>query len=73
MNGSVPVSIRKSRTPNEYTSLAGVAGRPAACSGEMYAAVPSTVPASVNVPSPAAMRANDVVRSDDASMPGGAM
>jgi hypothetical protein len=35
VNGSRPVSIRKRITPSEYTSLAGVAGSPAACSGEM--------------------------------------
>ncbi len=40
VKGSCPVSASKSITPKPYQSLAGVAGLPAACSGDMYAGVP---------------------------------
>ena len=46
-NGSRPSASRSSTTPVLYRSLAGVSGEPVACSGEMYPAVPSAVPASV--------------------------
>ena len=43
-NGSRPVRASKSITPTLYQSLAGETGRPAACSGAMYAAVPTRCP-----------------------------
>ncbi|HEY2935968.1 MAG TPA: hypothetical protein VGJ25_05170 [Gaiellaceae bacterium] len=49
-NGGLPVSIWNRSTPNEYTSLPGVAASPDACSGEIVVAVPITAPVSVSVP-----------------------
>src|SRR5215471_15206890 len=46
-NARVPVSISYSTQPNAHTSLRRSAGRPFACSGDMYAAVPRIIPAIV--------------------------
>ena len=46
-NGRLPVSISCPTTPRLYRSLAGTAGLPVACSGEMYWAVPITSPVRV--------------------------
>jgi hypothetical protein len=40
-NGRRPVSASYSITPTEYQSLAEVSGTSAACSGDMYAGVPT--------------------------------
>src|SRR5262249_3139855 len=42
-----PVNISKSTHPNAHTSLRLSAGRPFACSGDIYAAVPRSVPTPV--------------------------
>ncbi len=38
--GQTPVTSSYNTTPNAYTSVAGVTGPPATCSGAMYAGVP---------------------------------
>ena len=43
-NAGRPVSISNSRQPNAHTSARGSAVCPLACSGDMYAAVPSRTP-----------------------------
>ncbi len=43
-NARFPVSISNSTQPNAHTSLRLSAGRPFACSGLMYAAVPRIMP-----------------------------
>ncbi|MBK7865300.1 MAG: hypothetical protein IPJ65_43235 [Archangiaceae bacterium] len=40
-SGSAPVTASNSITPTAYQSAAGVSARPAACSGAMYATVPT--------------------------------
>ena len=53
VNGRAPVSISNSTTPNAQISLRLSTGLPAACSGDIYAAVPMITPicvaAAVNV------------------------
>ncbi len=44
VNGSVPVAISYSTMPNEKTSARASSSSPRACSGDMYATVPSVVP-----------------------------
>ena len=46
-NTRLPVSISKNTQPNAHTSERRSATRPLACSGAMYAAVPSTTPTCV--------------------------
>ena len=46
-NGRVPVNISNSTQPKAQRSLRLSAGRPFACSGDMYAAVPRIMPACV--------------------------
>jgi hypothetical protein len=48
-NARVPVSISNSTHPNAHMSLRRSAGLPRACSGLMYAAVPSIIPAPVSI------------------------
>ena len=48
-NGCPPASASHSITPTAQTSAAGVASPPASRSGEMYASVPGTSPASVSL------------------------
>ena len=43
-NGRVPVSISNSTHPNDQMSTRLSTGRPRACSGAMYAAVPTMTP-----------------------------
>ncbi len=47
-NGRQPVAISYSTHPSEKTSERGSTDRPLTCSGDMYGAVPSTVPARVS-------------------------
>ena len=49
-NGRRPARHWKATTPSAYTSESGLAPCPAACSGEMYDAVPSTEPGWVSCP-----------------------
>jgi hypothetical protein len=56
-NARLPVSISKSTHPNAQMSLRASASRPFACSGAMYAAVPSKVPTPVT-------NAGDVIVGD---------
>ena len=46
-NGGVPVTISWSTMPNEKMSLRWSMATPVACSGDMYAAVPTTIPDAV--------------------------
>ena len=46
-NGLWPVTISYSTEPKLKMSDRASSGRPSACSGDMYATVPSTVPSSV--------------------------
>ncbi len=55
-NGGAPVSISNKTQPREYRSDCGPAAWPDACSGDRYAAVPSTPRVPV-VPSPPSARA----------------
>ena len=43
-NGRLPRAISYNTTPSENTSVSAPVGRPSACSGDMYASVPSAVP-----------------------------
>ena len=54
LNGGAPVSISVRTQPRAYRSDCGPAGRPDACSGETYAAVPTTVMVCVSAPDPSA-------------------
>jgi hypothetical protein len=47
-NGTSPLSISYARTPTAYRSAAGPTSVASACSGAMYAGVPSVVPLIVN-------------------------
>ncbi len=51
LEGPLPDQQLEATTASEYLSLASVAGRPSACSGEMYAAVPNSCEAFVIVSS----------------------
>lgn len=54
VNGGAPLAAKARVAPSENTSPAGVRSSPRACSGDMYAGVPSTVPVAVSrVPSAA--------------------
>ena len=48
LNGRSPASISKRTIPKLNTSLRTSTARPCACSGDMYAGVPSTWPSSVS-------------------------
>ena len=51
-NGLRPETHSYPTTPSEYTSPAGVVSCPMACSGAMYWAVPTTIPAWVTAADP---------------------
>ena len=63
------MSISNSTQPREYKSACGPAGRPEACSGDRYAAVPSTiaVPVPLVPPSARAMPKSRTLTSPPAS------
>ncbi len=63
VKGSVPVSISCSTTPNAKTSLRASTALPAACSGDMYAGVPSTCPSVVTCACVSAVATDDASTS----------
>ncbi len=73
-NGGVPVAAKYSTPPRENTSLAGPAGWPWACSGDMNDGVPSRLSAEVStVPSSARAMPKSITRgpsSASSTLPG---
>ena len=49
LNACCPVAISYSTSPNENTSVRASSGSPRACSGDMYEAVPITMPVLVRL------------------------
>ena len=62
-NGTRPVSSSYRTTPTEYRSERASTGRPCACSGEMYCAVPMIEPVSVMSDVPARAIPKSVTRT----------
>ena len=70
VNGGSPVSISYNTHPSPYTSLRPSSARsPAACSGLMYAGVPSTTPVRVRLTPPAASSAPAMPKSATIASP----
>lgn len=58
--GRCPASTSYSTTPKEKISLRASSGRPDACSGDMYATVPTMIPGRVRVSVTVGVASSDV-------------